>query len=31
MNQRWVAAADRALLLVAGRALALHDADDLLR
>ena len=31
VNQRWVAAADRALLLVAGRALALHDADDLLR
>ena len=31
VNQRWVAAADRALLLVAGRAIALHDADELLR
>lgn len=31
VNQRWVGAADRALLLVAGRAVALHDADDLLR
>lgn len=31
VNQRWVDAAHRALLLVAGRAVALHDADDLLR
>jgi adenosylcobinamide kinase/adenosylcobinamide-phosphate guanylyltransferase len=31
VNQRWVAASDRALLLVAGRALAVHDADELLR
>jgi adenosyl cobinamide kinase/adenosyl cobinamide phosphate guanylyltransferase len=31
VNQAWVAAADRALLLVAGRALALHHPDDLLR
>jgi adenosyl cobinamide kinase/adenosyl cobinamide phosphate guanylyltransferase len=30
VNQRWVAAADRALFLVAGRALALHDPEDLL-
>ncbi len=30
LNQSWVAAADRALFLVAGRALALHDPDDLL-
>ncbi|MGF1596427.1 MAG: bifunctional adenosylcobinamide kinase/adenosylcobinamide-phosphate guanylyltransferase [Acidimicrobiales bacterium] len=31
VNQAWVAAADRALFLVAGRALALHEPDDLLR
>jgi len=27
VNQRWVAASDRALLIVAGRAIALHDTD----
>jgi adenosyl cobinamide kinase/adenosyl cobinamide phosphate guanylyltransferase len=31
VNQRWVAAADRALFMVAGRALALHDPHELLR
>jgi adenosyl cobinamide kinase/adenosyl cobinamide phosphate guanylyltransferase len=31
VNQRWVTASDRALLLVAGRALALHDPEMLLR
>lgn len=31
INQRWVDAADRALALVAGRAIALHAPDDLLR
>jgi adenosylcobinamide kinase/adenosylcobinamide-phosphate guanylyltransferase len=31
VNQRWVAAADRALLLVAGKAIALHDTDELVR
>jgi adenosyl cobinamide kinase/adenosyl cobinamide phosphate guanylyltransferase len=30
VNQAWVAAADRALFLVAGRAIALHDPDELL-
>jgi adenosyl cobinamide kinase/adenosyl cobinamide phosphate guanylyltransferase len=30
VNRMWVAGADRALLLVAGRALALHDAHELL-
>ena len=28
MNQAWVAAADRALFLVAGKAIALHDPDE---
>jgi adenosyl cobinamide kinase/adenosyl cobinamide phosphate guanylyltransferase len=31
VNQRWVAASDRALLMVAGRALALHEPSELLR
>jgi adenosyl cobinamide kinase/adenosyl cobinamide phosphate guanylyltransferase len=31
VNQRWVAAADHALLMVAGRALPLHHAHELLR
>jgi adenosylcobinamide kinase/adenosylcobinamide-phosphate guanylyltransferase len=31
VNQRWVAAADHALFMVAGRALPLHDAPELLR
>lgn len=31
VNQRWVAAADRAVLLVAGKALPLHDPEALLR
>lgn len=30
VNQRWVAAADRALFMMAGRALALHDPGELL-
>jgi adenosylcobinamide kinase / adenosylcobinamide-phosphate guanylyltransferase len=30
VNQRWVVAADRPLLLVAGRALALHRPEELL-
>lgn len=30
VNQRWVAAADRALFLVAGRAIPLHDPGELL-
>jgi adenosylcobinamide kinase / adenosylcobinamide-phosphate guanylyltransferase len=30
INRAWAAAADRAVFLVAGRALALHDPDDLL-
>ena len=30
VNQRWAAAADEALLMVAGRALRLHSAGDLL-
>ncbi|MGI9615734.1 MAG: bifunctional adenosylcobinamide kinase/adenosylcobinamide-phosphate guanylyltransferase [Acidimicrobiales bacterium] len=30
MNQAWVAAADRALFLVAGKAIALRDPDELL-
>lgn len=30
VNQRWAAAADRALFMVAGRALPLHDPGDLL-
>ena len=30
VNRAWAAAADRALFLVAGRALALHDPHDLL-
>lgn len=29
VNQRWVAASDRALFLVAGRAIPLHDIDEL--
>lgn len=29
INQRWVAAADRAMLLVAGRAVALHRPDEI--
>jgi adenosyl cobinamide kinase/adenosyl cobinamide phosphate guanylyltransferase len=31
VNQRWVAAADHALFMVAGRALPLHEPHDLLR
>ena len=31
VNHRWVAAADRSMLLVAGKACALSDPDDLLR
>jgi adenosylcobinamide kinase/adenosylcobinamide-phosphate guanylyltransferase len=31
VNQRWVAAADHALLMVAGRALPLHDPHGLLQ
>jgi adenosylcobinamide kinase / adenosylcobinamide-phosphate guanylyltransferase len=31
VNQRWVAAADHALLMVAGRALSLHEPHGLLR
>jgi adenosylcobinamide kinase / adenosylcobinamide-phosphate guanylyltransferase len=31
VNQRWVAAADHALLMVAGRALPLHEPHGLLR
>ncbi len=31
VNQRWVAAADRALLMVAGRALSLRNPRELLR
>ncbi len=31
VNQRWVAAADHALFLVAGRAMPLHSPHDLLR
>ena len=31
VNQRWVAASDHALLMVAGRALPLHEPHDLLR
>jgi adenosyl cobinamide kinase/adenosyl cobinamide phosphate guanylyltransferase len=30
VNQQWVAAADRALMMVAGKAIALHDPGDLL-
>jgi adenosyl cobinamide kinase/adenosyl cobinamide phosphate guanylyltransferase len=30
VNQRWVAAADRAMLMIAGRALPLHQPDELL-
>ena len=29
VNQRWVAAADRAMLMIAGRAVALHDPHEL--
>src|SRR5262245_61051730 len=31
VNQRWVAASDKALMLIAGRALPLHDPSELLR
>lgn len=31
VNQQWVAAADRSLFLVAGRAIRLHDPHELLR
>jgi adenosyl cobinamide kinase/adenosyl cobinamide phosphate guanylyltransferase len=31
VNQRWVAASDRAWFLIAGRALRLHDIDELSR
>jgi adenosylcobinamide kinase/adenosylcobinamide-phosphate guanylyltransferase len=31
VNQRWVAAADRALFMAAGRALQLHDPWELLQ